>query len=47
MQICPRARFALSNWLFVVQRLTVYCGMLRFVAAKMTQQCNASGVNGA
>ena len=29
MQICPRARFALSHCLFVVRHLAAYCGMLR------------------
>jgi len=32
-QLCQRARFALSRWLFVVWRLAASCGILRHVAA--------------
>ena len=47
-QICPCARFVLSNWFFVVRRLAAYCGMLRRKRRDMPHSApreTGSGVN--
>jgi len=48
MKICPRERFALSRWLFVVRRLAASCVTLRQVATNTWRAApcgTASGVN--